>query len=409
MCRKTFVRITSVVLLAVPSVVFKIFNLHTDPIISAVIFGFGIVVAAVLLTWAAEAAQIDISASFAIAILALIAVLPEYAVDIYLAFKAGSHPEYVHYAAANMTGSNRLLIGVGWTAVVFAFVLSKRLKGKKVVEVKLEPKAKLELAFLGIASVYCVFIIFLHRISIIDSIVLIILFFIYMIVVSSGEQHEPHLRETTKGFLSLTKSQRFVAVNGLFVTAGVIVYLCAQPFAESMIEIGTKFNIDKFLLVQWVAPTATEAPELLVAVIFAWRAQGEQAIGTLLSSKINQWTLLIGSLPVAYILGGGGHSLMLDARQSEEFLLTLAQTLLGFAIILNLKFHIRDAVILFSLFFIQFLFPGMQMRIYISILYFIISGVVIIMRLKFSNRFSTKKISSRNCFDLNFQTILIKK
>lgn len=380
MFRRSFIRITSVVLLAVPSVFFKIFNIQTDPIISSIIFGFGIVVAAVLLTWAAEAAQIDISASFAIAILALIAVLPEYAVDIYLAFRAGSHPEYVHYAAANMTGSNRLLIGVGWTAVVFAFVISKRLKGEKAVEVKLEPKAKLELAFLGIASLYSFIIIIFNRISLIDSVVLIILFFVYMIVVSSGEQREPHLRETTKGFLSLTKLQRFVAVNGLFATAGVIVYLCAQPFAESMIDIGTKFNIDKFLLVQWVAPTATEAPELLVAIIFAWRAQGEQALGTLLSSKINQWTLLIGSLPIAYAIGGGGNALILDARQSEEFLLTLAQTILGFAIILNLRFHIRDAVILFSLFFIQFLFPDMQTRIILSIAYFIIGGVVIIIR-----------------------------
>ncbi|MCL5991078.1 MAG: sodium:proton exchanger [Bacteroidetes bacterium] len=382
MFRKTFVRITSVVLLAVPSVVFKIFNIQADPIISSVIFGFGIVVAAVLLTWAAEAAQIDISASFAIAILALIAVLPEYAVDIYLAFRAGSHPEYVHYAAANMTGSNRLLIGVGWTAVVFAFVLSKRLKGKKEVQVKLEPKAKLELAFLGIASLYSFFIIFLNRISIFDSIFLIILFFTYMIVVSSGEQREPHLRETTKGFLSLTKLQRFFAVNGLFITAGFIVYLCAQPFAESMIAIGTKFNIDKFLLVQWVAPTATEAPELLVAIIFAWRAQGQQAIGTLLSSKINQWTLLVGSLPIAYVIGGGGHALMLDTRQSEEFLLTLAQTILGFAIILNLRFHIRDAIILFSLFIIQFFFTGTQSRIIISIVYFVIGGTIIIVRWK---------------------------
>ncbi len=379
---KTFVRITSVVILAVPSVVFKIFNIQADPIISSVIFGFGIVVAAVLLTWAAEAAQIDISASFAIAILALIAVLPEYAVDIYLAFRAGSHPEYVHYAAANMTGSNRLLIGVGWTAVVFAFVLSKRLKGKKEVQVKLEPKAKLELAFLGIASLYSFFIIFLNRISIFDSIFLIILFFTYMIVVSSGEQREPHLRETTKGFLSLTKLQRFFAVNGLFITAGFIVYLCAQPFAESMIAIGTKFNIDKFLLVQWVAPTATEAPELLVAIIFAWRAQGQQAIGTLLSSKINQWTLLVGSLPIAYVIGGGGHALMLDTRQSEEFLLTLAQTILGFAIILNLRFHIRDAIILFSLFIIQFFFTGTQSRIIISIVYFVIGGTIIIVRWK---------------------------
>ena len=47
--------------------------------------------------------------------LALIAVLPEYAVDFAFAAKAGQDPEkYAPLALANMTGGNRLLIGVGW-------------------------------------------------------------------------------------------------------------------------------------------------------------------------------------------------------------------------------------------------------------------------------------------------------
>ena len=45
------------------------------------IFGLAIVGAAFAISWAAETAQLDISAGLAIAILALIAVLPEYAVD----------------------------------------------------------------------------------------------------------------------------------------------------------------------------------------------------------------------------------------------------------------------------------------------------------------------------------------
>ena len=42
-----------------------------------------------MLSWAAEVAQLDISAGLAIAILALIAVLPEYAVDFVFAKKGG--------------------------------------------------------------------------------------------------------------------------------------------------------------------------------------------------------------------------------------------------------------------------------------------------------------------------------
>ena len=40
----------------------------------------------------------------------------------------------------------------------------------------------------------------------------------------------------------------------------------------------------------------------------------------------NQWTLLVGSLPMAYLIGGGGTVLQLDGRRVEEILLTATQT-----------------------------------------------------------------------------------
>src|ERR1700737_3022486 len=82
--------------------------------------GIAVVGAAFMLAWAAEVVQLDISAGLALALLALIAVLPEYAVDFVFTWKAGASPaEAAHgLALANMTGSNQLLIGVGWAAVV---------------------------------------------------------------------------------------------------------------------------------------------------------------------------------------------------------------------------------------------------------------------------------------------------
>ena len=94
---------------------------------------------------------------------------------------------------------------------------------------------------------------------------------------------------------------------------------------------GTELGIDRFLLVQWLAPLASEAPEFIIAIIFAARGKGTAAIATLISSKVNQWTLLIGSLPIAH-LAGGGSALVLDPRQVEEVLLTATQTLMGVAI-----------------------------------------------------------------------------
>ena len=74
---------------------------------------------AFLLAWGAEALQLDISQGLALALLALIAVLPEYAVDFVFTWKAGEDPdEFAPLALANMTGGNRLLIGIGWSMVV---------------------------------------------------------------------------------------------------------------------------------------------------------------------------------------------------------------------------------------------------------------------------------------------------
>ena len=113
-------------------------------------------------------------------------------------------------------------------------------------------------------------------------------------------------------------------------------------------------GIDRFLLVQWLAPLASEAPEFIIAIIFAARGKGTAAIATLISSKVNQWTLLMGSLPIAYMAGGGGTSLVLDGRQIEEVLLTATQTMMGVALILALRFHRYTAWALLALFVVQF-------------------------------------------------------
>ena len=139
----------------------------------------------------------------------------------------------------------------------------------------------------------------------------------------------------------------------------------ARPSASP----GTELGIDRFLLVQWVAPLASEAPEFIVAIVFAVHGKGADAIGTLISSKVNQWTLLVGSLPVAYLAGGGGTGLVLDARQHEEFLLTAAQTLLGVAALLALRFPRWLALTLLGLFAVQYALPGQAARYLLCAVY----------------------------------------
>jgi cation:H+ antiporter len=75
-----------------PAIFLEITNTHPEPWIGAIIFGVAILGGAFLLSWAAETAEMDISQGLALAIIAFIAVLPEYAVDFVLAWQAGADP-----------------------------------------------------------------------------------------------------------------------------------------------------------------------------------------------------------------------------------------------------------------------------------------------------------------------------
>lgn len=155
--------------------------------------------------------------------------------------------------------------------------------------------------------------------------------------------------------------------------------MAAKPFADGLVETGATLGIDQFLLVQWLAPLSSEAPELIVATIFAWRLHAADGLGMLLSAKVNQWTLLVGSLWVAYTLGGGaGAPLPLDDRQTEEFLLTSAQALLAFGVLADLRFGLWEAAAIFGLFILQFPFPNTQVRLVLSAIYMVVAIALLV-------------------------------
>ena len=115
-------------------------------------------------------------------------------------------------------------------------------------------------------------------------------------------------------------------------------------------------GISEFLLVQWLAPLASEAPELLVAGLYAWRLNTNAGLGTLVSSKVNQWTLLVGTLPIVFAVSSASlHGLPIEPRQREELFLTAAQSFFALAVLSNLSMSVREAWLLFGLFWAQFL------------------------------------------------------
>lgn len=321
--------------------------------------GLAILGSAGLLSWATELAERDIPQALAILFLALVSVLPEYAVDLHFAWTAGKDPSYAAYAVANMTGANRLLIGFGWALVVLIACWRQRSR-----ELLLDRRQTLEIRFLIVATLYSFFVPLSGTINLLDAALLFGIFGLYAWNAMHSESEEvelvgpPALIDREFG-----DTGRRLWALGLFAFAGYGIWISAEPFAESLVEIGRTRAIDEFLLVQWLAPLASESPEFLIAILFAWRLRGSVGIGALISSKVNQWTLLVGAIPVAFALSAGSLAgLPLDARQTEELVLTSAQSLLAAVLICDLRFSRAEAIALAALFAGQFLFTSPEVR-----------------------------------------------
>jgi cation:H+ antiporter len=355
--------------ITLPGVLIRLMGVHPAHWLAALCFGLAIVGAAFLLGWSAEVVQLDMSAGLALAILALIAVLPEYAVDFVFTAHAGTNPtKFAPLALANMTGANQLLIGVGWSLVVLlsAYRLGRigastggtgaeRPPRLEPTDVVLARSHSVEVTFLALATLYGLTLPLRRTLSLIDAAVLVSIFVAYLVRVARAPAEEPELVGSALLVGNLPVRQRRIAVAGMFVSAAGVILLCAEPFAESLVASGEEFGVSTFLLVKWLAPLASEAPELLIAGMFAWRLNTNAGLGTLVSSKVNQWTLLVGTLPIVFAISSGSHhGLPLDALQREELFVTAAQSAFAVAILASRSISVREARILLGLFIVQF-------------------------------------------------------
>jgi len=368
--RRQRITIAVAVAIMVPGVGLKLAGgAFADPV-QAMLFGLAIVGAAFLLAWAAEVAQLDMSAGAAIAVLAFIAVLPEYAVDLVFAWKGGNAVEQFgpacikpgasgespcSLALANMTGANRLLIGVGWAMVIFVAWYRWRARGERGRKIELSRPRSVELSFLAIACLYSMTLPLKRTITLVDAAVLVAIFVLYTVRISKAPAEEPHLVGPAELIGDLPDRRRRIIVGVMFAGAALVILACAESFAESLVATGSDLGISEFLLVQWLAPLASEAPELLIAGLYAWRLNTDAGLGTLVSSKVNQWTLLVGTLPVVFAIASGSHhGLPIAGRQREELLLTAAQGIFALAVLVDRSLSVRDGWALFSLFWLQF-------------------------------------------------------
>jgi cation:H+ antiporter len=321
-----------------------------------------IIFSAFVISWAAEAAQFLMSQGLALAILAWLQTMPEFAVEAVIAWEAGKDLAKTHLAIANFTGSLRLLVGLGWPMIYFVAAASRR----KLIAVELDKEHSVEIFGLFLPIAYFTFIWWKGTLTIWDAIPLSAAYFLYLWIlwkippIEESEEAIEDLGFVPRRVLAFRERGRVIGILALFIGGGLLLYFTAHPFLNSMLGIAASLGVSTFVFVQWVAPFLSEFPEKLSAFYWARKVStANVALMNMVSSNINQWSILSGLIPVIFVISSGKvQPLRFDTLQRHEIILTILQSFLGFLLLLNLELVAHEALILFVFWLVQFVMPS---------------------------------------------------
>ena len=338
-------------------------NSIMDPILSLWTFPV-IIFAAFLIAWGAECSQFYVSQGLALAMLAWIQTLPEFAVEAVIAYQAGQNPDMMYLVTANFIGSLRLFVGLGWPMVFFiGYFLSKKHRGKKALELDNE-HAITVVWFLP--ALFYMFIVYLKgTLTVFDGLILFVVYGVFLFWLSKMPPQEIEKVEDLGGIprrmMSWQPRFRIMGIMGCFILGILILIKCAHPFLDSMLSLALLLGISQFVFVQWVAPILSEFPEKTSAFYWAKSNRGSMGLLNFVSSCVNQWTLLIGMIPfIVAFIAKSWQPVVFDDFQKVEILLTLFQGLLGMMFLLRMEFRMHEAIGLFVLWLAQFIFPDLR-------------------------------------------------
>lgn len=317
-----------------------------------------ILVAAMLIAWAAESAQFFIAQGFALAILAWLQTLPEFAVEAVLAWK-----QQVPLLMANLTGALRLLTGLGWPMIYCTAALFHRSRRKGALRhITLADEHCVEVVGLIAAMSYLLFVWWKASLTLIDAPVLILIYLAYLFVLRRMPAAEAEgiddLELVPRTIVTASPAVRTATIIALFVAGGALIYYMAEPFLASLLAVSASLGVPNFVFVQWMAPFVSEFPEKVSAFYWARTVErASMALMNMVSSNINQWTLLAAMLPITYSLSRGVASpIPLDNQQQLELLMTLGQSFLGAIFLADMRLVWWEATGLFGLWLVQFAF-----------------------------------------------------
>lgn len=321
-----------------------------------------ILLSAIMIAWAAESAQFFISQGFALAILAWLQTLPEFAVEAVLAWK-----QQTPLLMANLTGALRLLTGLGWPMIYVTAAFFHRRRYKKPLKaVHLADEHCVEVVGLLIPLVYMGWVWFKATLTVWDALVLIVMYCAYLLVLTRipprAQEGIERLDRIPRCIVKSRPRVRILSISLLFVAGGALIYFCAEPFLGSLLAVSALVGVPAFVFVQWVAPFVSEFPEKVSAFYWARTIEGAPiAMMNLVSSNINQWTLLPAMLSIIFSFScGQPAAIRFDSRQELELLMTIGQGLIGLMFLLNMEFAWWEASTLFFMWLFQFVLSPVQ-------------------------------------------------
>ncbi len=333
---------------------------------------------AFIIAWGAEVAQFFMSQGLALAILAWLQILPEFAVEADIAWR-----QNVVNMTANFTGSIRLLVGLGWPMIfVTAGFVRWRRSGRWLTEIVLEEEHAVEVVGLLLPILYFLVIWWKASLSVWDGVLLTAIYLLYLFVVNRvpPKDHEEaeELDYVPRKVMGLRPGLRGAVIAGMFLGGGALLVAVTHPFVDSLMALALSAGISEYVFIQWVAPFLSEFPEFLSA--FRWARtvrHAPMALMNVASSNITQWTMLAGMIPVVYSLSLRRlTSVPFDGMHRHEILLTVLQSLFGMLLLVNMRFSWWEAAVLFVLWFIQFVVPSLRVHLIYVYLALIVLGAV---------------------------------
>ncbi len=316
-----------------------------------------ILFSAFVIGWAAETAQTFMPKALALTLLAWLQTLPEFAVEATIAWN-----QQRDLMIANLTGSLRLLVGLGWPMIFFVHFFFQRARtGHWVKRIDLDDQDSWSVLFLFISILYFMVILLKGSLTCWDSVVLTLIYGVYLVLIARlpvvDVEDEEELPWIGRKIVRLPHRSKVAAVVAMFVGGGIVLYLSAHPFVFTLEKWSLSLGISTFVFVQWVAPFLSEFPEKVSA--FNWARQtgkAPMAVMNMVNSNINQWTMLAAMIPVVFSLSlGHVEAVVFDDMHKMELGLTIAQSALAGLFLLDLRFNLIEASAIFILWLVQFI------------------------------------------------------